>query len=140
MTAAHAGEMAELERVCFSLPWSPRSCQEALDDPNGYWLAAEADGALAGYAGMQTVLDEGYIGNLAVAPRFRRKGLGRRLLEGLLREAKRRSLSFLTLEVRVSNAPAVALYRALGFAVEGTRPRYYEQPEEDAYLMTLRLT
>ena len=126
----------ELEELCFSLPWSRAAFLPELDDPACCWLAAMTDGVLAGYAGMRTVLDEGYISNIAVDPALRKRGIGGALVEGLIREGKRRGLSFLTLEVRISNREARRLYERMGFREAGLRPGYYEKPREDALLMT----
>ena len=126
----------ELERVCFSLPWSREAFLPELPDPACCWLAALLDGQLAGYAGMRTVLDEGYISNVAVAPDCRRQGIGEALVRALIEEGQRRRLLFLTLEVRAGNAPARRLYARLGFREVGLRPGYYERPREDALLMT----
>ena len=89
-----------------------------------------------GYAWYEFVLDEGYIGNIAVEAEARRQGLGRALTEAMIADARDRGLAFLTLEVRQSNAPARGLYESCGFAVVGTRRGYYEKPREDALLMT----
>ena len=137
LTEAHLPRAAELERLCFSLPWPEEALRRALTDPAQYWLAAVADGRLMGYAGMQTVLDEGYIDNVAVDPAFRRRGAASALLRGLVDEARRRELAFLTLEVRESNTGAIALYEKFGFKPVGRRRYYYEKPKEDAILMTL---
>ena len=126
----------ELEQVCFSLPWSRAAFLSELEEPSCFWRAALLDGKLAGYAGMRTVLDEGYISNVAVAPECRRQGIGEALVRALIQEGEERKLSFLTLEVRVGNAPARRLYARLGFREVGLRPGYYEKPREDALLMT----
>ena len=130
-------QVEELERLCFSLPWSHATLIREIRDPGCVYLAA-ADGAeLLGYAGMQTVLDEGYINNIAVSPQHRRRGVASALLSALTARARELELSFLTLEVRAGNAPAIALYEKFGFAAVGTRRGYYEKPREDALLMTL---
>ena len=130
-------QVEELERLCFSLPWSHATLIREIRDPGCVYLAA-ADGAeLLGYAGMQTVLDEGYINNIAVSPQHRRRGVASALLSALTARARELELSFLTLEVRAGNAPAISLYEKFGFAAVGTRRGYYEKPREDALLMTL---
>ena len=129
-------QVLELEKVCFSLPWSRDAFLPELTDPACCWLAALTDGEVAGYAGMRTVLDEGYISNIAVSPAHRKQGLGMALVDALQREGRRRRLSFLTLEVRVGNAEARRLYERAGFREAGLRPGYYEKPREDALLMT----
>ena len=129
-------QVLELEKVCFSLPWSRDAFLPELTDPACCWLAALDAGEVVGYAGMQTVLDEGYISNIAVSPAHRKQGLGMALVDALQREGRRRRLSFLTLEVRVGNAEARRLYERAGFREAGLRPGYYEKPREDALLMT----
>ena len=129
-------QVLELEKVCFSLPWSRDAFLPELTDPACCWLAALDAGEVVGYAGMQTVLDEGYISNIAVSPAHRKQGLGMALVDALQREGRRRRLSFLTLEVRVGNAEARRLYERAGFREVGLRPGYYEKPREDALLMT----
>ena len=126
----------ELEKLCFSVPWSRDAFLPELRDPACCWLAALADGEVAGYAGMRTVLDEGYISNVAVSPALRKRGVGMALVQALQREGKTRGLSFLTLEVRVGNREARRLYERAGFREVGLRPGYYEKPREDALLMT----
>ena len=126
----------ELEKLCFSLPWSRDAFLPELTDPACCWLAALTDGEVAGYAGMRTVLDEGYISNIAVSPAFRRRGIGMALVRALQAEGARRRLSFLTLEVRVGTREARRLYERTGFREAGLRPGYYEKPREDALLMT----
>ena len=126
----------ELEKLCFSLPWSRDAFLPELTDPACCWLAVLADGEVVGYAGMRTVLDEGYISNIAVSPALRKRGLGMALVQALKREGKTRGLSFLTLEVRVGNKEARRLYERAGFREVGLRPGYYEKPREDALLMT----
>ena len=126
----------ELEKLCFSVPWSRDAFLPELSDPACCWLAALAENEIVGYAGMQTVLDEGYISNIAVSPDHRKRGVGMTLVQALLREGLGRKLSFLTLEVRVGNREARRLYERAGFREVGLRPGYYEKPREDALLMT----
>lgn len=137
MTADHLDEAAALERVCFSDPWSRNMLAEELDNALAAFLAAlDGTGAVVGYAGLQVVLDEGYILNIAVRPDCRRQQIASQLLEVFINFAQGNRLSFLTLEVRASNAPAVALYERWGFAEAGRRRNYYEHPREDAVIMT----
>ena len=137
MTPAHLPAVAALEKRCFPAdPWSENLFRFALDSPNSTILLAEgADGTLLGYAVLYTVLDEGNLDNIAVAPEFRRQGVADALLSALAGFA-REHLARLMLEVRASNAPALALYRKYGFAEVGQRKHYYENPREDAILMT----
>ena len=135
----HLDALVELERQCFSVPWTRAQIAAELPDGHHEFLAAEADGKLLGYVGMMYVLDEGYISNVAVAPDCRRQGIASALIAALLRRAKELQLSFVTLEVRESNAPAIALYERFGFAPVGRRKGYYDAPNEDAILMTTYL-
>ena len=85
------------------------------------------------------MLDEGYITNVAVSPDFRRQGIARALIEALLAKARENGLAFVTLEVRESNAPAIALYTGAGFEPVGKRKNFYSNPTENAVLMTISL-
>lgn len=132
--------IAALERAFFSAPATEEQLLCQLESGQYVMLCAREDGEVVGSADYQFVLDEGYIGNVAVKERFRRKGVGEALVQSLLREAEERSLAFLTLEVREGNAPARALYEKCGFTAVGRRQNYYEKPREDAILMTAFLT
>ena len=137
MTAEHIPQIAALERACFSHPWSEELLlQELWNDASAVIVAEGEDGTVLGYAGVSTVLDEGYINNVAVASQFRRQGVADELIAALVRFG-RAKLAFLTLEVRASNAPAIALYAKHGFREAGRRKNYYDDPKEDAILMTL---
>lgn len=136
MDRSHLGQIAAIERVCFSAPWSEEMLSQELYNENASYVVAEGeDGTVLGYAGLQAVLDEGYIDNVAVAPAYRRQGVADALLGAFERFAAAH-LAFLTLEVRASNTPAVALYEKHGFARAGVRRGYYANPREDALLMT----
>ena len=135
MEECHIAGISEVERQCFREPWSSDALREELG--RGIFLAAVEGGVVAGYVGCQTVLDEGYVTNVAVLPAFRRQGIAGALIAELLRRAE--GLSFVTLEVRASNAAAIALYEKYGFEPVGTRRGFYRQPVEDALLMTRRL-
>ncbi len=137
MTAEHIPQIVALEKICFSHPWSEELLRQALWNEAAAIVVAEGeDGTVLGYAGVSTVLDEGYIDNVAVDPRFRRQGVGDELIAALARFG-RAKLAFLTLEVRASNAPAIALYAKHGFQEAGRRKHYYDDPREDAIIMTL---
>ena len=141
MNGDHLDEVAELERVCFPDPWSRNMLKEELEnDLAAFLVALDGQGAVTGYAGLQVVLDEGYILNVAVRPDCRRQGVAGQLLQVFLDFAKGNQLAFLTLEVRASNYPAIALYGSRGFRGVGRRKNYYEHPKEDAVIMTLDLT
>ena len=137
MEERHLDTLAEIEKACFHAPWSADMLRAELG--KGIFLVAEQDGAVAGYVGCQTVLDEGYITNVAVSPDCRRQGIGRALIAELTERAKRAGLAFVTLEARESNAPAITLYEGAGFRRVGVRKNFYTAPAEDAVLMTLFL-
>ena len=141
MTADHLDQVAELERICFSAPWSRKMLAEELENDCAAFLVAEdADGTVVGYAGLLVVLDEGYITNVAVKPELRRQGIASQLLEVFINFAKGNHLAFLTLEVRPSNTAAIVLYGRHGFRSTGRRKNYYEHPREDAVIMTREFT
>ena len=108
-------QIEAIEQVCFSVPWTLAQLASQLDPNRHVFLAAVTDGSVLGYVGMLYVLDEGYIANVAVAPDARRQGVGRALIASLLQRAEELDLAFVTLEVRASNAPAIALYSGFGF-------------------------
>lgn len=137
MAERHLAALAEIEKACFHAPWSESMLREELG--KGIFLVAERDGQAVGYVGCQTVLDEGYITNVAVSPDCRRQGIARALIAKLTDEARAARLAFVTLEVRASNAPAIALYEGAGFGRVGVRKNFYTAPTEDAVLMTLFL-
>lgn len=137
MAERHLAALAEIEKACFHAPWSESMLREELG--KGIFLVAERGGQAVGYVGCQTVLDEGYITNVAVSPDARRQGIARALIAKLTDEARAAGLAFVTLEVRASNAPAIALYEGAGFGRVGVRKNFYTVPTEDAVLMTLFL-
>lgn len=139
MTASHVSGVAALEKAFFSCPWSENSIAGELHNPLSCWLVAVEDGKVAGYIGSQYVAGEADILNLAVDAAYRRCGLGTRLLVKLCDTLVEKECCLLTLEVRVTNLPAQALYRKLGFEEIGRRPRYYEKPREDALIFRKEL-
>lgn len=139
MQPEHVAAVAEMERQCFSDPWSEKSVASELDNPLSLWLIAEADGVVAGYVGSQTVLDSADMMNLAVSQDFRRQGIGEQLVNSLTEALAEKGVKTLLLEVRISNEPAKELYQKLGFEIVGKRPRYYEKPREDALILRKEL-
>ena len=136
MTAEHLEQVAQLEKECFSMPWTEEMLREELFNPNASYIVAEApDGTVLGYAGLQAVIDEGYITNIAVRADYRQMGVGSALVETFCKFGEAH-LAFLTLEVRASNQAAINLYMKHGFAQVGRRKDYYDRPKEDAILMT----
>ena len=138
MDASHVGAVAALETRCFSDPWSEDSIAYELRNPLSLWLVAEVDGVVAGYIGSQTVPPESDVMNVAVSPEYRRQGIAKALIDALVESLKAAGNESLTLEVRASNAPAIALYGKLGFETVGRRPNYYRNPREDAWILRKR--
>ena len=135
MNESHVAQIAQLDKLCFSDAWSERSIASELTNQLSLWLVAVDGDTVAGYIGSQTVLGWADMMNLCVAPDYRRQGIGEKLTAELERQLKENDVTCLTLEVRVSNAPAIALYEKLGFRQVGKRPRYYEKPREDALIL-----
>ena len=135
MEARHVPQIAEIEKLCFSDPWSENSIASELSNRLSFWLVAEEDGKVLGYVGSQSVLGESDMMNLAVCPECQRKGIGEALVLALCEQLKEKGNRCLSLEVRVSNLPAVSLYQKLGFSQVGRRPNYYRDPREDAWIL-----
>ena len=116
MTADHLDEVAELERICFSVPWSRKMLAEELENLlSAFLVALDDSGRVVGYAGVQVILDEGYITNIAVRPECRRQGIAQQLLTYVKNRAAELELDAVELKVAAFNAPAQALYAKLGF-------------------------
>ena len=135
MKASHVAQIAELEKICFSDPWSEKSIASELNNELAFWLTAIEGDLVAGYIGSQTVIDETDMMNVAVHPDFRRKGIAEALVNALVEAMKSRGSRCLTLEVRASNEPAIMLYEKLGFSQIGRRKNYYRNPREDALIL-----
>ena len=136
MDRSHVDQVAALERECFSMPWNETMLEDSLYDERASFIVAEdEEGNVIGYAGLHVVLDEGYIDNIAVEEAARRHGVASALLDVYCRFGEI-NLAFLTLEVRKSNAAAIALYEKHGFQQVGVRPGFYQKPREDALIMT----
>lgn len=135
MSEEHVPQVAELEKICFSDPWSEKSVAYELTNPLSCWLVAVDDGRVAGYIGSQTVMGESDMMNVAVHPDYRRRGIAERLVNDLVEALKAFESHCLTLEVRESNDSARALYAKLGFFQAGLRKNYYRNPKEDALIL-----
>jgi ribosomal-protein-alanine N-acetyltransferase len=135
MNSSHVSQIAQLEKICFSDPWSENSIASELGNKLAFWLVATEGEKVAGYIGSQTVMDETDMMNVAVHPDFRRQGIAEALVNGLVEHLKVMGSHCLTLEVRASNAPAIALYEKLGFSEIGRRRNYYRNPREDALIL-----
>lgn len=128
-------QIAELEKICFSDPWSETSIASELNNKLSLWMVAIDDEKVIGYVGSQTVLGETDMMNIAVHPDYRKQGIGTALIVGLIGELELRGSHSLMLEVRASNTPAISVYEKLGFIEVGRRKNYYRNPKEDALIM-----
>ena len=135
MTAAHTGQIAELEKICFSDPWSEKSIASELDRRLSLWLVAMDGETVVGYVGSQSVLGETDMMNIAVSPNYRRQGIAEKLVVELIEKLREKGNHSLMLEVRASNDPAQKLYEKLGFEQVGRRKNYYRNPKEDALIL-----
>ena len=135
LNESHVEAIAQLEKICFTDPWSVNSIGSEVKNPLSLWLVAMDGDNLAGYVGSQSVLGWADMMNLAVAPEYRRLGVGEKLVSELIIKLKEIQVICLTLEVRVSNEAAIHLYTKLGFSEVGRRPGYYHNPREDALIL-----
>lgn len=136
MKEEHLDALAEVDKLCFTRPWTRDGLQAELSSETACFATAEQDGTAVGCAGMQCVCGECYIDKVAVHPDCRRRGVAQALVQYLIDYAMCNQAEFITLEVRQSNAPAIALYSKLGFKPVGIRKNFYTDLHEDAVLMT----
>ena len=135
LTYEHLGGIAELEELCFSLPWSEKALELLLEGSNVGFVALDKNKRVVAYGGMLCVLDEGQITNIATHPELRRKGLGEKVTSALVEYGSQNGLNVISLEVRESNAAAISLYEKLGFLAVGKRKNFYSSPTENAIVM-----
>lgn len=133
---------AEIEKICFSTPWSEKAYADTLKNENALYLVAETDDdevpKIIGMCGMLKLIDEGDISNVAVHPDYREKHIAKTMMEELLKRGQEMGVESYTLEVRAGNEAAIKLYHHLGFQTEGVRKHFYEKPVEDALIMWKR--
>ena len=135
MKREHVAQVAALEAICFSDPWSEASVASELANPLSLWIVAVECGAVLGYVGSQSVMGEADMMNLAVSPENRKRGIGAQLVQTLIARLQEIGVHSLALEVRQSNDAAISLYGRLGFVQIGRRPGYYRHPKEDALIL-----
>lgn len=139
MTGRDLDEIMLIELESFTLPWSRQSYENELSNRYATYMVADHEGVVAAYGGMWVVADEAHITNVAVAPRYRRQGMGTKVLQALLNTAGQKRVSRIFLEVRASNDAAFKLYSGQGFAPTGVRKQYYSDNDEDAIVMMRQL-
>lgn len=138
-SSADVSAIEKIENQCFSHPWSKESINTIISDKNSIVLAYNLNNNVVGYIGANCILDECYITNVAVLSQYRKNKVGTTLLNSLIEICTSKNFSFITLEVRKSNIPAIKLYEKLGFKKVGERKDYYTEPKENALLLTLYL-
>lgn len=129
--------ISDIESRSFSMPWKKEDFKHLIEDNQSVYMVILADKAPVGTAGYTYNGFEGYINNVVIEESYRGKGLSKILMEALLKRGRECGINDYTLEVRVSNTPAVRLYESLGFESAGVRKNFYEKPVEDAYVMWL---
>ena len=138
MECVDVEKVSKLEEEAFSMPWSCDDFLEMMEKDNARYYVAERDGHVLGACGVLMAVGEGNITNVVVDEKERNRGIGFKLLQYLIEDGLKNGLNAFTLEVRVSNEPAIHLYKKLGFFSEGIRPNFYEKPTEDAMIMWKR--
>ncbi|MBR3836272.1 MAG: ribosomal protein S18-alanine N-acetyltransferase [Clostridia bacterium] len=136
MNESLIGQIAELEKVSFSVPWSEDGLRSELTNDTAHFLVAVSENRVLGYIGVHEICGEAYITNVAVYPEYRRLGIGETLIDAATHGAEIRNCDFISLEVRISNTPAIELYKKRGYNIVGQRKSFYSNPTEDAYVMT----
>jgi ribosomal-protein-alanine N-acetyltransferase len=136
---ADLDEIMAIERASFPFPWSPRFFLQEIQVPCARSVLAQADGKIVGYVLFWLLPDEVDIHNIAVRSEYRRRGIGRMLLQQVVAAARKRQSNRVTLEVRKSNIAAQTLYRSAGFAMTGVRKGYYSDNGEDALAMAFEM-
>lgn len=136
MNSQHLDGVVNIEKICFVHPWSRADLEQQLNLDTSHFAVATVDEKVVGYMGLQIFSGEGYVTNVAVLPEYRRQGIAKMLIEKQLQN----EMSFITLEVRESNLPAIKLYESCGFENVGIRPKFYTNPTENAIIMTKYFT
>lgn len=138
MEAADIPQVVELENEIFSRPWSEKSFQTAMDNSENFYFVAKCGERVVGYVGIWGMPPEGEVCNVAVSPVYRGNHIGKSMMEAAMKQASKKGITCLFLEVRGSNMAAKHLYKNLGFQETGVRRGYYHGPTEDAVLMQLQ--
>ena len=135
----------DLDRVCrmeeenFSMPWKREDFEKLIEDAGSRYFVAEIDGYVIGAAGYSDMVGDGYINNVVIDKEYRGRGYSKKMLEAVTKSGMEAGIYDFTLEVRVSNLPAIRLYEAVGFENAGVRKGFYDHPKEDAYVYWLRI-
>ena len=138
MLLADVDRISELEEMIFTMPWHKESFIEMIENPDSVYMVAIEDEKPVALCGIIDIAGEGNISNVLTDPEYRGRGFGYEVVKAAMEECLKGKTECFTLEVRVSNTPAISLYEKLGFVSEGVRPNYYEKPTEDALIMWKR--
>lgn len=138
MKACHLPQVLDIERRVFAQPWSETDFLDCITESDRHYFCAVSEAEVLGYCGYWGVFEEAQIFNVAVREDARNRGIGKALLKKMIEFGIEDGRSRFILEVRTGNMPAIALYRGLGFVEDGIRPDFYENPMEDALLMSFR--
>ncbi len=134
LDVSFASELENIDKICMSVPWTKGMFLNELENEKTCYIGAFVDGELVGYGGMWLVCGEAQITNIAVLPEYRGRGIGNKIVEQLIANAK--ACEVISLEVREGNLNAIRLYEKNGFTKDGVRKNYYKNPTEDAILMS----
>ena len=137
LSEENAAAVAEIEKICFSHPWSEKTVASEMKSGFADFFGAFSEDKLAGYIGGRTIAGETEIFNVAVSPEFRRNGIAGSLIEKFIEAVREKETNVIFLEVRASNLAAIGLYEKKGFVFCGIRKDYYSDPRENALLMRL---
>ncbi len=135
LTEEDLDDVCMIEEASFSMPWKKEHFRDLVYNDDAVYLVILLDKRIVGCAGYTDAVGEGYVNNVVISEEVRGMGLGRKLMEAVIESGHKRGINDFTLEVRVSNDPAVNLYKSLGFESAGIRKNFYEKPTEDAYVM-----
>ena len=138
MTFSDADAVTAVEEECFTVPWKKEDFIKLMENDTSAYIVAELNGEIIGGAGIRNIVGDGEITNVAIKPAYRGNGYSKELINHLLDRGKQLGCTAFTLEVRVSNTPAIKCYESAGFESAGIRPNFYEHPKEDAMIMWLR--
>ena len=134
----HLSDISEIEKMCFSEPWSENALELFIKD-GAFAAVCIIDGRVRSYCTVIQALDEAQIVNVATHPTSRGRGYARSVIERVIEESRARSITSVSLEVRVSNVSAIGLYTSFGFEICGVRKGFYKNPKEDAYVMVKKI-
>lgn len=137
ITERHLPAILDIENATHGLPWSERAFRNEIDSKHGVFLTVLLDHELVGYGSVWVAIDEAHITTIAVKESHRREGIGRKLMNRLLTDARERGATCSTLEVRAGNTAAISLYEKLGYRRVSVRKGYYPDNREDAVVMWL---